>query len=591
MSGVSSTNDSSKFTHYERQFRELQDDMADEKKRIEKRNEDQLAKMEAGYRRELDKQAEAHQRSMELLKEETNESLNRERKSHAYELGRDNEKNRQFTYDAKGRFNHVDSEAKEQQLREMAEAIEHVRYKGDQDRAQMDQIQKQHLEEHANDAERATEQLKQVHTEETDKLRQSIKELSTMNRGVEKQKAEALAKSIRDNENEWLMKQRRLTEGFETDIENLRRANTDTEARMSQKNHESTRNAEDHFTKVVQQQMLDSHQKLKEAEGSFSTEIKNMKKMRAQENDSIQAAHSSRMEAAHKSREDALEAQSKSARDTLNRQRKADEEKINDLQKQLTRQRAPDDSSNISPAAEAVVRKNIVKHYDKSLQAEIDRNREALERVNITNTERQRAMRDDKEEALTVANRENAAQRTNERSLFINQLHESETDKKLALNQMDQQHLRGSEKLTRNYSILLERQRRDYENVIADLKAESTTKLQTERQENSFKMKLLQRAASERQSEVAHEYQRQLADQKVDYDFKIDELKNQARMDLKDAEKRTKQALEDQSKSYEQRIAQLESQAKERERYLSQAHQDELDKVRRSNALLLQKKG
>ena len=48
--------------------------------------------------------------------------------------------------------------------------------------------------------------------------------------------------------------------------------------------------------------------------------------------------------------------------------------------------------------------------------------------------------------------------------------------------------------------------------------------------------------------------------------------------------------LDEQARSYEQRIAQLEFQHKERERYISQNYQDEMEKLKRSNAILVQKK-
>jgi hypothetical protein len=77
---------------------------------------------------------------------------------------------------------------------------------------------------------------------------------------------------------------------------------------------------------------------------------------------------------------------------------------------------------------------------------------------------------------------------------------------------------------------------------------------------------------------------------KLEHDSQVDELKGSTQVLLREAEKKARVDMEQQARSYEQRIAQMEFQRKERERYITQNYQDELDKVRRSNAALIQKK-
>jgi hypothetical protein len=68
-------------------------------------------------------------------------------------------------------------------------------------------------------------------------------------------------------------------------------------------------------------------------------------------------------------------------------------------------------------------------------------------------------------------------------------------------------------------------------------------------------------------------------------------VKTEAQHRLRDTERREKQNYDDLARNYEQRIAQMEEQQKERERIITQNFEDQLDKVKRSNALLQQKKG
>ena len=136
----------------------------------------------------------------------------------------------------------------------------------------------------------------------------------------------------------------------------------------------------------------------------------------------------------------------------------------------------------------------------------------------------------------------------------------------------------------------MDQQRRHYEDVIQDLKNDANARIASMRQDYEFNSKMAQKAFSARQNELIREYEKKLADQKSESDVQIADLKSALAVSQREADRRTRQALEEQSKGYEQRIAQNEFQTKERERVISQNYQDELEKVKRSNALLIQKK-
>lgn len=67
-------------------------------------------------------------------------------------------------------------------------------------------------------------------------------------------------------------------------------------------------------------------------------------------------------------------------------------------------------------------------------------------------------------------------------------------------------------------------------------------------------------------------------------------MKEELARNHSESERRNKQMLEEQSKGYEQKISQLEYQSKERERTISENYQDQIDKLKRSNALIIQRR-
>jgi hypothetical protein len=94
----------------------------------------------------------------------------------------------------------------------------------------------------------------------------------------------------------------------------------------------------------------------------------------------------------------------------------------------------------------------------------------------------------------------------------------------------------------------------------------------------------------QQQNEIIRQYDRKLTDQKLQYEAQLEQIKSETAKTTRDAERQTKQALEEQARSYVQRIAQLEMTHKEREKRVSENYEDSLEKMKRSNALLIQKK-
>jgi hypothetical protein len=165
-----------------------------------------------------------------------------------------------------------------------------------------------------------------------------------------------------------------------------------------------------------------------------------------------------------------------------------------------------------------------------------------------------------------------------------------EETKQQALRNKDLDNDRMTQNLTRNYANMLNKQKAEHDDALQIQQNEAATRLNASRQENTFSQRMAQRAFANQQNELIRDYDRKLAAQKTDYEAKIDEMKTTQQKTLRDQDRLNKQQLTEMQRSYDQRIAQTEAQHAERERYLTQNYQDELEKVRRANALLIQKK-
>jgi hypothetical protein len=118
----------------------------------------------------------------------------------------------------------------------------------------------------------------------------------------------------------------------------------------------------------------------------------------------------------------------------------------------------------------------------------------------------------------------------------------------------------------------------------------ASEKINNIRQKADFDAKLAQRNFAMQHTELAHSYDKRLEDQKNMYEDTIADLKDQMIKGNRDSEHRTKLLLDEQQHGYDQKVATMEFQNKDRERTIAQSYQDEIDKLKRVNALLSQRK-
>jgi len=177
-----------------------------------------------------------------------------------------------------------------------------------------------------------------------------------------------------------------------------------------------------------------------------------------------------------------------------------------------------------------------------------------------------------------------------QRQTLMNHIDDVQQTQERLLRDKDYQATRQTDALNHNYSNSLERQRREYEQVINQLKSDDSEKINQVRQQADFDAKMAQRNLATKQYEMAKSYERKLEEQKTQYEDVVANLKEQLATHHQEAERRTRQLLDEQGKGYEQKIAQMEYQTKERERTISDNYQDQIEKLKRSNALLIQRK-
>ena len=438
--------------------------------------------------------------------------------------------------------------------------------------------------------EQDTRRLNESHAKSTSDLRDQIKTLVDSERTPIKERAQGTQQAVKDYEDGWRDRQKLMSDSYQREIGELKDQAKRSDVYFNHLNSETLREKDAYFANLLKRQGLDEHERQKELESTFSKEREGLEKRVVQERRQNKLTRDADLKESDKQREVALETQAKAYQDTIQRERAAERQQMARLEKQLSEKQNSKDISNISPAVETAVRKSIVGEYDKQFQAERERHARSEQSIqgDYANRLKDTVVQGETERANMA--RTHAGERSFDRAQFLEHISDTEFMKNEALRSREVQHQRQTETVDRNHSSLVERQRREYEEMLQIQRDDASARILAVRQELEFNSKMAQRAFTARQNEIIRDYDKKLADQKQEYEARLDDLRVQDQQLIREGERKNKLTLDEQQRIYEQRIAQLESQHKERERYITQNYQEDLEKVKRSNALLIQKK-
>ncbi len=436
----------------------------------------------------------------------------------------------------------------------------------------------------------AVQDSRESRANETAQLRATIDELASTDQKYKKEKAQGTYEARKEFDDENNLKLKLMEEGYEGEIAKLKQQAKETDRYNNYIHNRSLAEKDKHFTKEIQILTQDHHETNRDLQNTFMRDRSQLELQRQKDNQLAEQARESQLQQAAEARNKAMENQAQQFQKTLNNQRINDQDKIRALEKELLYKSTSSDTSAISPAAEEAVRKKVINEYGKAFDAEQTRNKEATDSVVRTYSNLVQDTIAERDTQDAKMQRQFANQTNQERNQLLEHITDIDFMKDLTLRNKDEEMNRQQQNLTRSYSTMLEKQRRSYEEVLQNLRDDFNAKTALQRQEADFQARMKQRDSTARENEIVRTYNKKLADQKVDAQTLQDDMKAQADKMIRENDRKNKQLLDEQAKAYEQRISQTEAQYKERERYLNQNHEEELERLKRAHAFNLQKK-
>lgn len=426
---------------------------------------------------------------------------------------------------------------------------------------------------------------------ENSQLRDQVKDYSRLKAEVQKEKNLGRADAIREIEQDWMTQIDNQSMAHDAEKLKLKQDNQNLEKHLARTYDESLRDKEYRMATLLRNQNDDHAKMLEQTSSEYDRTYEHLKLQNQREKDLAQTRiETQRAELIDKSQKD-LENQARIYQKTLSDQRLSDQTQVKNLERILNDVNTTEDPGRISSAAEASVRRQMEAKYEKSFQAEVERNRRAVDHLHTEYSARLSDARSDNHSQAANLNRANMLEQQQMKDTFISHVQDVEQNKLQMMTLANDQNEKSRETMQRMSERSTNEMRRHYEELIATRDLDAEVKYKTLLQESDFEKRTMRRDFSAQTSDLIRGYEKKLADQKLKYDEQLRDLKARTEAATRDNERRTKQALADQARSYDHRIAEMEAQQKDRARVAARNQEEEIEKVKRANALLLSKKG
>jgi|GEM_PF-7062534 len=439
-------------------------------------------------------------------------------------------------------------------------------------------------------AENAIRDNNDSHSRETKIYRDQVKDMIAAQGDYVKGRGEGQADAVKEYENQWREVVQSSHDAFGKEIDNLKYKSKQEGDYFNHLHNSSLKEKDAYFSKLIANQNLENHLSSEQLRVVFDKDREQLVLRNQRDREQSTATLESQLREANLTRNKALEHQAKAYQGTIENIRDSDDTKIKLLEKQLHTNTTSEDVNDISPAAEAAVRKSVIREYEKTFGAESERNSRTVDSIQKEYGTR---LQDTVYQAQSKENevRQNYQSESHrERRDLLQAMQDTEFMKKETLRNKDMDHQRENQNANRSYAQTMDRQRKQYEEILGADKTSSLNKLQDQRQQLQFEKTLAQREFKAQQSETIRTYEKKLNDQKAEHEAVVSEVKMAAEKQVRDHERIAKQELDQVTRTAEQRITQAEHQHKERERYITATYQTDLERTKRSNADLIRRK-
>lgn len=562
---------------------------------------DARRRMQESFDAERAQAKDNHERDIQSIKEDYNDDAKRVKNEYQERLVSEKESAREEVqklkndlYDAQGK------RSTQQSVERLREQKELVQYKQDIEKEAQRQIQRS--DEYSNHraieaAKRQDEQIgnalemqKRSHVEEVKTLKDEIDMHRSYDHDVAKERANAKAEVIEQYEGEHIQERDRLVDAYESQVKKLHndkeelknymgRELTRSEYETNAKTQGLLKRQKDEFIKIEK----DIKQDHRRVEDTLQDQLRREKERTTYTMNNVIEMEGGRTA-------EALNQKDQTYREYLARRDQEVRNELGEKEAKIKMLETTDDPQKVSPALVEKIHSQERNMAHKELSAYKNSQKQNVEASRLRDLDDRSEMRRNFNETTTAIARK--AQMDNDRT--IRDLNTAYVDLKekqdLQISEAKEKSQSTVERMqVQNAQELAHLQKRDMESM-QDQRLQLGQQMDQVRDEADLQRKAQDREWYMKTNTMRRDFERKLTDIQEENTKMTQEIRFEYDKKLRDLDRNSKAALEDRVRQYEHMLKQQELAFKEKERFLKEQSQEELDKMRRANAHLLQKK-
>ena len=544
----------------------------------------------ANHEKELEQTKADAEQDVSSMKAEYNKRIENERAQAREEVKRLKED----LYDHSGK--HMAQESRDRQLEKnnLSRYQDEVKRQADRRVAQVEdqsgeRAMRQQETEDAKIAEALAAQ-KRSNYQEVNDLQDQVSEYADAGRDIASEKAKARAQSIAENEHKYLEDKQRIINGYERELAALKvhedemgeHYNRQLSEATFDSNHQAQnqiQNQKNEFARIYRDGLVEK----KRLEDSYKVQLQDLKDRHAESDQKIIDQNNEAQQRVLANKDSTYKNYIAENANRTDFEIKERDDKIQQLQ-------TTDDPLKVSPYLVKKMNDQSALQNDEHLRAaqsayaknlDAERARDLNERREISNHYQERLVGTDRN-----ARTEMDLQNRRLKDTFV----DVQMDRDVQIRSLQDQKQEQVERMYKKHAVELSDAERAKQDALLDqrdaLLGEKNSEVDTlehthHNQDREWFLKT---------NDLRRSFESKLADERDEHEKITKEIRSEYDKKLRDQDRNSKRALDDRVHSYEHLLEQQELAFKEKERFLTEHYEEELDRMKRTNAHLIQTK-
>jgi len=431
---------------------------------------------------------------------------------------------------------------------------------------------------------------KRSHQDEINELRDEMEIYKDHQYDVDHEKAQARQDQISDYEGDRLKERDQITSAYEKRIRRMKEKEADREHFYTRQLNDATfdanerskrqiRTQKDEFTRID----LDRRADAKRLEQHYEDAIKN-ERLRNRKSEGTLIRNND---------EDlnrALAQKDRNYRDYLKENSRVHAKELQERDREIAQLKTTDDPMKVSPFVAQKIRNEAEQRNAANLRKAQEVQNKNFDSLKKREADGRRELEDQYAHKYSDWNRDQQHRRDLEKREFLTGYADLKTSSQRQRDQLKERHSDEIQRLATKHSEQMNLQARRFRDDLDVQRDAQNQEKDHLREDLEIQQRGRDREWFTRMNQMRRDYEHKLMDEHDQNDRMRDELKFTFDKKLQDQERLSKKALDERVRAYEHQIAQQAVAFKERERFLTEHYEEELDSMRRTNARLIQKK-